>query len=101
VATDLETAEAPGAATADSAAPQGSNRDRRPVVVLGLVTTAGFLLYSLLSLSADGPRVHPDEVRYLIAASSLVEGEGLTLRGEDFGFGPLLPLVLAAILRVA
>ena len=45
--------------------------------------------------------MHPDEVRYLIAASSLVEGEGLTLRGQDYGFGPLLPLVLAAILRVA
>ena len=45
--------------------------------------------------------MHPDQVRYLIAASSLVEGEGLTLRGQDYGFGPLLPLVLAAILRVA
>src|SRR6185436_18854344 len=48
-----------------------------------------------------GPRVHPDEVRYMIAASSLVEGDGLTLRGEDYGFGPVLALVLAAILRVA
>jgi hypothetical protein len=101
VATDLETAEALGAAAADSPAPQGSSRDRRPVVVLGLVTAAGFLLYTLLSLGADGPRVHPDEVRYLIAASSLVEGEGLALRGQDYGFGPLLPFVLAAILRVA
>ena len=45
--------------------------------------------------------MHPDEERYLIAASSLVEGEGLSLRGQDYGFGPLLPLVLAAILRVA
>ncbi len=70
-------------------------------MALGLVAAAAFVLYTLLSLGADGPRVHPDEVRYLIAASSLVEGEGLTLRGQDYGFGPLLPLVLAAILRVA
>jgi len=89
------------AAAAAHPAPQGSGRDRLAVVALGLVTTFGFVFYALLSLGADGPRVHPDEVRYLIAASSLVEGEGLTLRGQDYGFGPLLPLVLAAILRVA
>jgi hypothetical protein len=101
VATDLETAGARGAAAAESPAPQRSGRDRRPVVALALVTAAGFVLYTLLTLGADGPRVHPDEVRYLIAASSLVEGEGLSLRGADYGFGPLLPLVLAAILRIA
>jgi hypothetical protein len=101
VATDLETAKGLGTAAADYVAPQDSGRDRRPVVALGLVAAAAFVLYTLLSLGADGPRVHPDEVRYLIAASSLVEGEGLTLRGQDYGFGPLLPLVLAAILRVA
>ena len=60
-----------------------------------------FCLYSLLSLFIGGPRVHPDEERYVIAASSLVEGEGLTLRGADYGFGPLLALMLAAILRLA
>ena len=60
-----------------------------------------FCLYLLLSLFIGGPRVHPDEERYVIAASSLVEGEGLTLRGADYGFGPLLALMLAAILRLA
>jgi hypothetical protein len=101
VATDLATARDPGAVAADRPAPQTTARDRRPVVALGLVVSAAFVAYALLSLGADGPRVHPDEVRYLIAASSLVEGEGLTLRGQDYGFGPLLPLVLAAILRLA
>ena len=37
-------------------------------------------------------------MRYLIAGSSLVEGEGMTLRGEEYGFGPLYALVIAAIL---
>ena len=88
-------------AAAEQAHPREARTDRRPVVALGLVVAVVFVVYTLLSLGADGPRVHPDEVRYLIAASSLVEGEGLTLRGQDYGFGPLLPLVLAAILRVA
>jgi hypothetical protein len=95
VATDLETA------TAEREHPRASGKDRRPVVVLGLVVAGALGLYTLLALSVGAPRVHPDEVRYVIAASSLVEGEGLTLRGEDYGFGPLLALVLAAILRVA
>ena len=71
------------------------------MAVLGLVVAAAFALYALLSLAVEAPRVHPDEVRYLIAASSLVEGEGLGLRGEEYGFGPLLALVLAGILQVA
>jgi hypothetical protein len=70
-------------------------------VALGLVVVGTVALYALLSLAVHGPRVHPDEERYLIAASSLVEGEGLKLRGEDYGFGPLLALVLAGILRAA
>ena len=101
MATDLETAEALGTAATDHVAPQDSGRDRRPVVALGLVAAGAFVLYTLLALGAGGPRVHPDEERYLIAASSLVEGESLSLRGQDYGFGPLLPLVLAAILRLA
>jgi hypothetical protein len=70
-------------------------------VALGLVVVGTVALYAMLSLAVHGPRVHPDEERYLIAASSLVEGEGLKLRGEDYGFGPLLALVLAGILRAA
>jgi hypothetical protein len=102
VTTDLDTA-SPGLDTASTGpeSPREPRRDRRPLVALGIAAGAGLAVYGLLSLGADGPRVHPDEVRYLIAASSLVEGEGLTLRGEDYGFGPLLPLVLAAIIRVA
>ena len=100
MATDLETAARLGTAAADRGrrrTPGIADRSSRS----GWSRSAAFVVYTLLSLGADGPRVHPDEVRYLIAASSLVEGEGLTLRGQDYGFGPLLPLVLAAILLVA
>ena len=75
-----------------------SARSRAPWVALAGTVVAAFVAYTVLGIAVDVPRVHPDEVRYLIAASSLVEGEGLALRGGDYGFGPLLALVLAAIL---
>ena len=70
-------------------------------MVLCLVVAGSFALYALLATGVDGPRVHPDEELYVTAASSLVGGDGLTLRGEEYGFGPLLAIVLAAILRLA
>jgi hypothetical protein len=94
VATDLETAAA-------APAPPTDPRDRRPLVALAVAVVGAFALYGLLSLAIDAPRVHPDELRYLLGASSLVEGEGLTLRGQSYGFGPLLSLMLAAIILVA
>src|SRR4029079_983093 len=100
VATDLETASVRDTASPGQEQPR-RGKSRGPVAALCAVTIAAFALYALLSLPVSGPRVHPDEVRYMIAASSLVEGDGLTLRGEDYGFGPVLALVLAAILRVA
>ena len=101
MAADLETVPPPDAASAEREAPRATRRDHRPALALGLVVLGAFAVYTVLSLYIDGPRVHPDEERYVIAASSLVEGEGLTLRGADYGFGPLLALMLAGILRVA
>jgi hypothetical protein len=105
VATDIETASIerthPDTAPGEREHPRAPKTSRGPLVVLCLVILAAFTLYALLSLGVDGPRVHPDEERYLLGASSLVEGEGLTLRGGDFGFGPIIALVLAAILRLA
>lgn len=60
-----------------------------------------FAAYAWLASLVDVPRVHPDEVRYIIAGSSLVEGEGLRLRGEEYGFGPLYAAALAAIVWLA
>jgi hypothetical protein len=71
---------------------------RGPAIALAGVVLGSFVLYTWLASLVEVPRVHPDEVRYLIAASSLVEGEGLHLRGGEYGFGPLYAFVLAAIL---
>ena len=70
------------------------------MLVLGAIVVGAFLLYALLATGVDGPRVHPDEELYTMAASSLAGGQGLTLRGQHFGFGPLFPALLAAIIRL-
>ena len=73
-------------------------RRRGPVLALAATILIAFVIYTVLASLVDVPRVHPDEVRYAIAGSSLVEGEGLALRGGEYGFGPLYALVLAGIL---
>ena len=73
-------------------------RNRGPAVALAGIVVGAFVVYALLSTLVSVPRVHPDEVRYMIGASSLVEGDGLSLRGDEYGFGPLHAAVLALVL---
>ena len=73
-------------------------RTHGPALALAAIVVLAFGLYTALASLVDVPRVHPDEVRYAIAGSSLAEGEGLHLRGGEYGFGPLYALVLAGIL---
>jgi hypothetical protein len=74
--------------------------DRRPRLALAAVVLAAFVLLAGLSQLVTTPRSLADEVRYMIAAGSLTEGSGLQLRGEEYGFGPVYPTILAAILAV-
>ncbi len=71
---------------------------RRPLVALAAIVVGSFVVYTLLSTLVSVPRVHPDEVRYIIGASSVLEGEGLSLRGDEYGFGPLHAAVLSLVL---
>jgi hypothetical protein len=100
VATDIKTASTLDTAPAELEHPRTTHLDPRPAIALGLVVLGTFAVYALLVRGVAGPRVHPDEEIYGKAASSLVRGQGLTVRGADYGFGPLLPLVLAAIIRL-
>jgi hypothetical protein len=74
---------------------------RGPLLALAAIVVVTFAVYAWLASLVDVPRVHPDEVRYIIGASSVVEGEGLGLRGEEYGFGPLHAGILAAILWIS
>jgi hypothetical protein len=68
--------------------------------VLGGTVLAASLVLAGLALLVPMPRILSDELRYTIAASSLADGDGLGLRGTEYGFGPVYPAVLAAILAV-
>jgi hypothetical protein len=74
---------------------------RGPAVALAAIVVGTFVVYALLSTLVSVPRVHPDEVRYMIGASSVIEGEGLSLRGGEYGFGPLHAAVLTLVLWLA
>ncbi|HUG64581.1 MAG TPA: hypothetical protein VMK83_05125, partial [Gaiellaceae bacterium] len=74
------------------------SKNRGPAFALAAIVVGSFVVYALLSTLVSVPRVHPDEVRYMIGASSLVEGDGLSLRGDEYGFGPLHAAVLSLVL---
>ena len=76
-------------------------RNRGPAFALAAIVVGAVLTYAFLSTLVSVPRVHPDEVRYMIGASSLVEGDGLSLRGDEYGFGPLHAAVLSLVLWVS
>lgn len=66
---------------------------------MGLLV-ATFLALGGLALEVPAPRSLADEVRYAVAAGALADGGSLDVRGEDYGFGPTYPALLASILTV-
>jgi hypothetical protein len=72
-----------------------SRRGSTLALVAVIVVAAG--VYAGAAQLVSTPRVHPDEHIYAGAGNSLGEGEGLRLRGEEYGLGPVYPAVLAAV----
>ena len=99
VATRTETAEAP-ASEPPARTVATPRRDPRALAALVALVLGAFVLYAAVAQLVETPRVHPDESIYGEAAGSLAEGDGLSLRGEEYAYGPLYPGILAAILAV-
>lgn len=57
-----------------------------------------FVALSALALLVPTPRSLADEVRYVIAAGSLADGDGLRIRGASFDFSPAYPTLVAGLL---
>jgi hypothetical protein len=73
-------------------------RTRGPVLALAGAIAVAFVAYALLASAVEVPRVHPDELRYALAGSSVAEGEGVLNRGVRSGFGPVHAAYLGAVL---
>lgn len=67
---------------------------------LGAVVAAAFAGLALLAHGAPGPRIFPDEIIYMDAASSLAHGDGLAVRDAGYGYGPLYPILVAPLVLV-
>src|SRR6187431_2980091 len=74
---------------------------RWPALALGAVVAAAALVYGAAAQLVPMPVLNPDELRYTLAARALADGEWLSLRGHEYGYGPLYPTVLAPIVALA
>lgn len=74
---------------------------RAPLLALVAIVLFAFGVYAALGRSVDSPRAFMDELLYFDAAASIVEGDGLSIRGEPYRYAPLYPLVLAPLLWIA
>jgi hypothetical protein len=72
----------------------------RAFALLGIVALAA-LVYATVAQWVEMPIVNPDELRYTLAAQSVLDGGWLKLRGHAYGYGPVYPLTLAPIVWVA
>jgi hypothetical protein len=75
--------------------------DRRAALAVAGIVLAGFVLYTGVAQLVETPRVHPDESIYGEGAWSLAEGDGISLRGDEYPYGPLYPALLAPVLALA
>ena len=69
-------------------------------VKVGAVVAVAFVALALLAHGAPGPRIFPDEVIYMDAASSLAHGDGLSVRDGGYGYGPAYPILVAPLVAL-
>jgi hypothetical protein len=74
---------------------------RAPALALAAVVLLAALGYGAAAQRVSMPLLNPDELRYTLAARSILDGEWLNLRGHEYGLGPVYPAVLAPILALS
>lgn len=74
---------------------------RGPVLALAAIVVLAAAVYGAVAQLVPMPLLNPDELRYTLAARALADGEWLNLRGAEYGYGPVYPLLLAPILALS
>ena len=70
---------------------------RAPWLAVVAIVAVAFVAYGLLAANVDSPRVFSDELLYFDAAAAVDDGDGLSVRGEDYTYGPLYPALLVPV----
>jgi hypothetical protein len=68
-----------------------------PAAAVAGVALSATVAYAALARLLKGPHVFGDELFYADAGTSLAGGDGLRVRGESYGFGPVYPALLALV----
>lgn len=77
-----------------------SGRGAGATLFVVLLVVAACALSIVDVLRVFGPSVFFDELVYMEAARSLVHGDGLAVRGGEYGYAPLFPVLAASALWV-
>jgi hypothetical protein len=83
--------------------PSNSHVPTRPaagsVPTLALIVLVSAIGLAVVAVEANVPRFFMDELYYMKAGVSLADGHGLAFEGTSWGYGPLHPLLVAAVVR--
>ena len=92
-----------GATDAPDATPPAGRRVSwiAPRTAVVAIVAAAFVVYAGLAWTVDAPRTFSDELLYADVAGALADGEGLTIRGDEYRYAPLYPLLLAPVYWLA
>ena len=74
---------------------------RRDAVRLGLLVMSVGMVLAVLATRTPAPVFFPDELIYLDAASAVARGETPAVRGEEYGYGPVYPVLVAPLVAVS
>jgi hypothetical protein len=71
-----------------------------PRVAVALIAVASFVLWGVLGYEASVPRFFIDELYYMKTGVSFAQGNGLQFEGSSWGYGPVFPVLVGAIVRL-
>jgi hypothetical protein len=73
---------------------------RGPLAALAALVLVVFVVYALAASALKAPHAFADELLYLEAATSLADGDGLSVHGTSYAYGPLYPIAVSVVVRL-
>ena len=70
-----------------------------PELAVAAIVLVSFAVWAALGYAATVPRFFMDELFYMKAGVSVAQGHGLQFEGQSWGYGPIFPLLIGAVVR--